>query len=559
MISYLPNNALVRSEPVLHRPGIPQDWLVADTLPDEPLLWIDECCRTDEACNQAISPKETPHFLPTRLIDIGAVSSSTLHPRLIETKRLVAERPRYVALSHRWGDSHKDPQLELMTTVANMEVHMREINVAKLSKTFQFVIDVCRWLGIRYLWIDSFCIVQDSKSDWKAESDAMAKIYRHSYCTISINIPEVGGKSLWTHCGYVGETAEGWVIDALDHDTWKTTSKNFWVALMAGGMLGQRAWCLQERELSPRILHFLDPGMVMFECCHFAAAIGGPVVFGTRYSYSRECKDEDGKRLIDVELGKGPEYHASLCKHTKEAWYRVLVSYTERLLTQETDRPLAIRGVVDHIATTVGYTYCHGIWQEDAARGLLWERNASVEERWCRSQHSGWEAPSWSWLSIRGPVKGAIENDEDSQPHIFEDTRHYRPIHRSFGDTKTSISFSSDERIVHIEGDVLQARLDYDFSNEDWRTLGRGVPVQSDGFLFRRTVGMACLDDPSQSFHGQITIVRLADFYGMLLVEAEDPGKGLLYKRLGVVREPTTAFSLKWDQTSFDRGTCSVV
>ncbi|KAK3358097.1 hypothetical protein B0T25DRAFT_440444, partial [Lasiosphaeria hispida] len=32
-------------------------------------------------------------------------------------------------------------------------------------------------LGIRYLWIVSLCIIQDSTADWEAESAAMARVY----------------------------------------------------------------------------------------------------------------------------------------------------------------------------------------------------------------------------------------------------------------------------------------------------------------------------------------------------------------------------------------------
>lgn len=79
------------------------------------------------------------------------------------------------------------------------------------------------------------------------------------------------------------------------------------MALLAGGMLGSRAWCLQERQLSPRILHFLDPGMIMFECCNFVAAIGGPVVFGVPGTHSRDTKPDHEKRIIDIERNREPE------------------------------------------------------------------------------------------------------------------------------------------------------------------------------------------------------------------------------------------------------------
>ena len=38
---------------------------------------------------------------------------------------------------------------------------------------------------VRYLWIDSICIVQDDKVDWARESARMCDIFQGSYLTIA--------------------------------------------------------------------------------------------------------------------------------------------------------------------------------------------------------------------------------------------------------------------------------------------------------------------------------------------------------------------------------------
>ena len=40
-------------------------------------------------------------------------------------------------------------------------------------------------LSIRYVWIDSLCIIQDLAEDWRLESSRMGDVYRHSFCNIS--------------------------------------------------------------------------------------------------------------------------------------------------------------------------------------------------------------------------------------------------------------------------------------------------------------------------------------------------------------------------------------
>ncbi|KAB8270623.1 ankyrin repeat-containing domain protein [Aspergillus minisclerotigenes] len=48
-----------------------------------------------------------------------------------------------------------------------------------------------------------------------------------------------------------------------------------WVGLLAQGPLQSRGWCLQERELSPRVLHY-TPSQVLWECRAFKASEGWP-------------------------------------------------------------------------------------------------------------------------------------------------------------------------------------------------------------------------------------------------------------------------------------------
>jgi hypothetical protein len=60
--------------------------------------------------------------------------------------------------------------------------------MAQLSQTFQDAIMITRRLGIKYLWIDSLCILQDSKSDWEVESAKMGQYYASSWLTIGAGL-----------------------------------------------------------------------------------------------------------------------------------------------------------------------------------------------------------------------------------------------------------------------------------------------------------------------------------------------------------------------------------
>ncbi|KAH7378009.1 hypothetical protein BKA64DRAFT_585809, partial [Cadophora sp. MPI-SDFR-AT-0126] len=51
-------------------------------------------------------------------------------------------------------------------TIAHKEV---SISYANLPVLFRDAIELTRTLGIRFLWIDSLCIIQDDIEDWERE------------------------------------------------------------------------------------------------------------------------------------------------------------------------------------------------------------------------------------------------------------------------------------------------------------------------------------------------------------------------------------------------------
>lgn len=52
--------------------------------------------------------------------------------------------------------------------------------------------------GLRFIWIDSLCIIQDSQDDWLHESSRMGDVYRNSVLTIAASTAAEGGGGLYT-------------------------------------------------------------------------------------------------------------------------------------------------------------------------------------------------------------------------------------------------------------------------------------------------------------------------------------------------------------------------
>jgi hypothetical protein len=121
--------------------------------------------------------------LPTRVIDLGP-SNESRAPFIYRSR---GEHARYVTLSHRWAGNSV-----VKTTKENLWLHERRLPLQDLSSTFREAIEVCRKLCVRYVWIDSLCIIQNSREDWEKESSKMGDYYWNSPLTITADNAKKG-------------------------------------------------------------------------------------------------------------------------------------------------------------------------------------------------------------------------------------------------------------------------------------------------------------------------------------------------------------------------------
>ena len=139
----------------------PEAPTLASTLP-RLQRWLAECVNTHKCC---ASTEEA--LLPTRVIDVG---SEHIEPKLYVSQP--QERAAYCALTHCWGPNNSSAP-RFVTTRDNIEQHYIQIAFESLPKTFREAVEVVRALGIRYLWIDSLCIIQGDAADWAHEAALM--------------------------------------------------------------------------------------------------------------------------------------------------------------------------------------------------------------------------------------------------------------------------------------------------------------------------------------------------------------------------------------------------
>jgi len=122
-------------------------------------------------------------------------------------------------------------------------------------------------------------------------------------------------------------------------------------------VLMSRAWVIQERILSPRILHFCQYEIAL-ECdtCTMCECTIQP-----RSPAERRFRKALQDPLSDV-YGYG----------TMNAWSELVGRYSASQLTFESDRLAAIAGLASRAASSWGKTYIAGLWKEELPRSLLW-------------------------------------------------------------------------------------------------------------------------------------------------------------------------------------------
>jgi hypothetical protein len=147
--------------------------------------WLKMCLETHSSC-QAFTNQPQTH--PTRLINVG--EHDTDIPYLCTSE--FALNCSYSTLSHYWG------QIPIVTlTRYNLKEFKRCIPFQDLTKTFQEAITTTRMLGIRYIWIDSLCIIQEDIPDWARESAQMASVYSQSRVNIAASAAPDGRTGLF--------------------------------------------------------------------------------------------------------------------------------------------------------------------------------------------------------------------------------------------------------------------------------------------------------------------------------------------------------------------------
>lgn len=473
--------------------------------------WRQRCEKSHRSCRKT----SLHQLLPSRYLEIIDPSDKKSGVRLVENQD--KKRGTYACLSYCWGDDASTQAGQ--TTHGNLASQLQGLSMSMLPNTVADTIWLCYKLGIRFLWVDRLCILQDDLNDWSKEASRMCEVYSRSALTISVPICQESSESFLAK-RRLGFRDENFVATSyMDKDS--TKQGVFLCTRLPRDLEGpwflerdwhgisshlikdnsrwlQRCWTFQEWMLPPRVLHI--DSITLWDCL------------------DGHANEMFRRQMIVPELSRNPEEFGK-----DSSWSSIVQEYSGRRITHEKDKLPALAGLAMRYAQATGNHYLAGLWHEDLPFCLLWSRGTTrgrSGSTWPKRK----PLPSWSWVSSDGEIRYSIRKMRSiEQASILSAFCQYNPPD----------SFSEVERAwIDIEGRVSIVTAQRQFKAQwsgwvnamvggEWwgGTTDYGVEFPEDAIAQRRTYLL--LIESEHVFYS-----------GLVIEEFEFDGK-TCYRRLG--------------------------
>ncbi|KAB5577817.1 heterokaryon incompatibility protein-domain-containing protein [Coniochaeta sp. 2T2.1] len=488
----------------------------------QPVLdMVDKCRQGHTRCKG----KDVP-LLPSMVID---VSNSSIDGQIRLHIPGQEQRAEYLALSYCWGGPQK-----LVTTVANLGDHQRGIQLDRLPRTIKEAVLVTASLGIRYIWVDALCIVQDDEASKAIEIENMGKIYGHA--TIALLV--ASGTSRAVDDGFLSPYADISVVPYYSTSTEHVVPACLAVGTEVAPPLDMRGWTYQERRLASRRLVFGGPRGVSFTCAERSSA----------YVAGAWTRSNDNGELVARISGDDDD--------PATRWHEMIEEYSFRSLTFDTDRLPAIAGLAQEHVPTPGDLYIAGLWKSRIIDDLMWK--GQFEGMGFKIPLSQYRSPGWSWISVTDHVPnrtvGCVKNDLRRRMYA--------------GGSEENVAYYVDHSVQLAQADagfgrVLSGRI----------TLrAKTVSVQStqglDLALLRRGCNYRLTEDEEDQL--QLVLMKYASRWSMEVAGRVEDGYASLillpdaegtFRRLGIVWDwasaalPEREQMVDWDEVPYQEVT----
>lgn len=346
--------------------------------------WIAQC-QTHSHCAEWPSSLGALSDPPSRLIEIHPGSDNP-KIRLILRDQLPSQGRRYATLSHCWGGD-----LPIRLLQENLQSFRDEIPWNLLPRTFREAISTVLKLGIRYIWIDALCIIQNCQNDWAYEAASMAGVYANCFVNISAHASKSGHGGLFRERNL--KTLQTIMISGpnpnAEFQACGYTDRRF-VDLNMAPLQG-RAWVVQERFLAPRVIHFAAT-QVYWECTQLSMCEGNPFQY----------ESHDRKSHLCLRLPTDMAQRTKIVHKRYELWCDLRRSYSLAKMSFAKDRPAGIAGLARIFCPLLGLRagdYHCGLWRTSFLQDMAWHCEIPQDHR------IDTKTPSWSWLSIGSDVQ----------------------------------------------------------------------------------------------------------------------------------------------------------
>jgi hypothetical protein len=334
-------------------------------------------------------------------LDILASASTTSSTQVIDClERSIVTLPsgsEYLALSYVWGHAH-DSKKE----VAAQSSQPIGVLPFTLPKTIEDAMTVTLQLGFKVLWIDKYCINQDTtEHEIMAQLASMDMIYQGGLVTI---VAAAGDDADFGLPGVSDRNRLGHSSITINRKTWYSGFRDIYTPVLSSKW-NTRGWTYQEAHFSRRLLIFTSE-QVVFECST-----------GKRCEAMRQEGCQLPSHTNDI-LGHRPGESRSLLTLSKH-----IELYSHRSLTNDSDALNALRGLFASFSranepiqqywglplSMAGYgesliggsSTKQNLLNVALAHGLLWKTTTKsappIERRW--------DFPSWSWTGWKAPIK----------------------------------------------------------------------------------------------------------------------------------------------------------
>jgi hypothetical protein len=352
--------------------------------------WIHCCDETHgEACLQSMVTRLAPESMPPRLLLVDLAQECLVYGTLDD---------QYIALSYVWG------QVDTLKTSTTNLLHLMQPGSLRIDSdeypmppTIRDFIRLAIQLGVRYVWVDTLCIVQDG-ADKQSHLQGMAAIYASAYLTVISHGSDASFGLIGIGSGATPRNRECRTLQLPDMSFPLIMDDNC-VPPGKEDAWAKRAWTFQEGLFSRRMVTFDSEGLVSWKCQrHFwnEACEAPSEALGWAKKYPEE-KAIDWRYLGMSQLNvKWPDMRR---------WCELMEEYHQRRLTFDSDAVSALAGLIAVANHTSYGGLFYGLPEYFFDIYMLWDLRVGEQYPMPEPGDVEWpmrrtspEVPSWSFL-----------------------------------------------------------------------------------------------------------------------------------------------------------------